>query len=174
MTLTIEDKWIQARAIAKEVITHFEGRHLTSYVVPGEKWATIGIGCAIPLAQHPKTITDDECDRLFNAMLAHKEDQLRKEIPAAVLDKLTVGQLVCVLVFRYNTKDSAWLDPHCRTRQYLVAGQFDKFLVMHALWVNGEDGPMGGLKRRRRVEHELAQGKPLFDIKKANWYQGLY
>lgn len=172
--MTNDEKWIQARAIAKEVITHFEGRHLNSYVVKGETWATIGIGCAIPMAQHPKKITDAECDRMFANMLARKEAQLRKEIPSAVLDSLTVGELACALIFRYNTKDSAWLDPNCRTRKYLVAGQFAKFLTMHSLWINGEAGPLGGLKRRRRVERELAQGKPLADIKKANWYQGLY
>lgn len=168
------DKWAEARTIAKEVITHFEGRHLKSYIVKGEKWATIGIGEAIPMSQHPKIISDVECDRRFAAVFARKETALRREIPAAVLDKLTVGQLVCVLVFRYNVKDASWLDPACRTRKYLVAGQFDKFLIMHALWINGEAGPMNGLKRRRHVERDLGKGKALADIKKANWYMELY
>lgn len=174
MTMTLDDKFALARPIAKEMVRHFEGESLKSYVLKGETWATISAGVAIPLSQHPKTITQADSDILFDRAFKRKEAQLRKEIPAAVLEKLTVGQLACVMSFRYNVKDSAWLDPDCRTRKYLVAGQFDKFLVMHALWINGEAGPLPGLKRRRRVEREVGQNKPLSDIKKANWYRGLY
>lgn len=163
-----------ARDIAKVLVRHFEGEKLTSYVLKGETWATISVGVAIPLKQHPKTITQAESDKMFDAAMKRKEAQLRQEIPAAVLDKLTVGQLACVLSFRYNVKDSAWLNANCMTRKNLVAGDFNKFLAMHALWVNGEAGPLPGLKRRRRVEREIGQGKPLADIKAANWYHGQY
>lgn len=164
----------EARAIAKSVVRHFEGEKLTSYVLKGESWATISVGVAIPLKQHPKTITQAESDKLFDSAMKRKEAQLRAEIPAAVIDKLTAGQLACALSFRYNVKDSAWLSASCSTRKNLVDGNYERFLTMHALWVNGEAGPLAGLKRRRRVEREIGQGKPLAEIKAANWYQGQY
>lgn len=168
------DKFEEARAIAKVIVRHFEGDKLTSYVLPGEGWATISVGVAIPIKQHPKTITQAESDKMYDAAFKRKEAQLRKEIPTTVLDKLTAGQLACVLSFRYNVKDSAWLSANCNTRKNLVDGNFEKFLAMHGLWVSGEAGPLAGLKRRRRVEREIGQGKPLAEIKAANWYQGQY
>lgn len=168
------DKAEEARTIAKALVRHFEGDKLTSYVLKGESWATISVGVAIPLKQHPKTITQAESDKMFDAAMKRKEEQLRKEIPAAVLEKLTVGQLACALSFRYNVKDSAWLSADCSTRKNLVDGNYERFLAMHGLWVNGEAVPLAGLKRRRRVEREIGQGKPLAEIKAANYYQGQY
>lgn len=169
-----KQRWEAARVIAVEVIKHFEGCRLTSYVLKGETWATIGWGKAIPMAQHPKTITQAEADKLLAETVLHKQGALMREIPATVLEKLTVGELVCILVFRYNVKDQVWLSPKCTTRQALVRGDMKTFIVKHGTWINGDGGPLAGLKRRRRVERDLAEGKTLDSVKKANWYQGLY
>lgn len=169
-----EKRWVEARKIAKPLIQHFESCRLKSYVIKGETWATVGWGNAIPMAQHPLTITRAEADRRFEVALAAKEKQLRKEIPEAVLDKLTVLQLAALLSFRYNMKDSNWLSPLCNTRKSLVAGNWKQFLIWHAKWINGESGVMAGLKRRRKVERDLMDGKTLDEIKKANWYQGQF
>lgn len=169
-----EATWIEARKIATEVIQHFEGCHLTSYVLKGETWATIGWGEAIPLSQHPKTITQKEADERFQKVLQRKELALRSEIPPTVLDKLTASQLAGLLCWRYNVKDSVWLNPKCNTRLALKMGNMRQFLMWHSKWINGEAGPLNGLKRRRHVERDLIEGKSLAEIKKAGWYVGLY
>lgn len=166
--------WTEARKIATEVIQHFEGCHLTSYILKGETWATIGWGEAIPLAKHPLTITQAEANSRFQAVLKRKEEALRKEIPASVLDKLTASQLAGLLSWRYNVKDSAWLNPKCNTRLALKLGNMRQFVMWHAKWINGEAGPLNGLKRRRHVERDLIEGKSLDEIKKANWHIALY
>jgi len=58
------------------LIHHFEGCHLESYVIPGESWATIGWGHAIPLVQHPRTITLAQADAFFAEDLAKRETRL--------------------------------------------------------------------------------------------------
>lgn len=168
-----EEKWTAARIIAKQGVKHFEGCHLTSYILKGETWATLGWGEAIPLAQHPKTITQAEADARFEKVFARKEAQLRSEIPAAVLDKQTVGFLAGLLMFRYNVKDSTWLankPGEGNTRKALIAGDIAKFKRMHLTWVRGASGPLPGLQRRRKVEGDLMNGITLDTIKKANWY----
>lgn len=165
-----EQRWVEARKIAKPVIQHFENLRLKSYVIPKETWATVGWGVAIPMSQHPRTITRAEADRMFDEAFARKEKQLRKEIPEAVLDKLTINQLAALLSFRYNMMDSNWLSPLCNTRKSLIAGNWRQFLLLHAKWINGNAGPMPGLKRRRKVERDLLDNKSLESIKAANWY----
>jgi GH24 family phage-related lysozyme (muramidase) len=173
--VTPEDKWIEARTIATVCVQHFEGCHLTSYVLPDENWATLGWGEAIPLSQHPKTITQAEADARFHKVLLRKEAALRKEIPAAVLDKLTARQLAGILSFRYNVKDSSWLDAKCNTRKALVRGDVANFWRRHGQWIRGNGNKiLGGLQRRRHVENDLGADKSLEDIEKANWYQGRY
>lgn len=161
---------MEARQIGSEITKHFESCHLTSYILKGEKWATIGWGKAIPLHDHPKTITQAEADALFEQTFAHKEECLRHEVPAAVLDKLSAGERAALLSFRYNMKDGVWLHPKCNTRLALVRGDMKQFWMWHGKWINGEAGPLNGLRRRRRVENEIGHGKPLAEIKKANWH----
>ncbi|MBX9568598.1 MAG: hypothetical protein K2X77_06860 [Candidatus Obscuribacterales bacterium] len=169
------DRWSEVRKIAAEVVKHFEGCHLTSYVLEDESWATLGWGEAIPLTQHPKTISQAEADSRFNKVLLRKETQLRNEIPAAVLDQLTVSQLAGLLSWRYNVKDSAWLDVRCNTRKALVRGNMRQFVMWHGKWVHGNGGKkLNGLRRRRHIERDLVEGKTLSDIKKANWHIPLY
>ncbi|MBX9686370.1 MAG: hypothetical protein K2X27_06680 [Candidatus Obscuribacterales bacterium] len=170
----MEDKWTGARRIGKDVCKHFEGCHLVSYILKGETWATIGWGTAIPLSQHPRKITQAEADQMFDTAFARKEACLRKEIPAAVLDKLSASALGALLSFRYNMKDQVWLSPKCNTRLSLAQGNMTGFWIWHSKWVNGEAGPLAGLKRRRKVEKDLASGVTLESIKKANWYQGQF
>lgn len=166
-----------ARKTATEVIKNFEGCRLKSYVLKladgrYENWATIGWGKAIPLSEHPKTITQAEADALLESTVNAKEAALRKEIPAAVLDALTDGEYAGVLSFRYNVKDSSWLSAQCNTRKALVAGDIAKFKRMHLTWNKGSGVVLAGLKRRRRVENEImVKGcEHLAVIRKAKWY----
>lgn len=165
-------KWDEAEKIALEVIKHFEGCHLTSYVLKGETWATVGWGCAIPLSKHPMTITQAQADQMLADTVARKMNCLRHEIPETVLNKLYVGELAGIISFRYNMKDQVWLAPACNTRLALVKGNMTAFWLWMQKWVNGEAGPLPGLKRRRKVEKNLGSGVTLEQIKKANWYQG--
>ncbi len=169
-----ETKWAEARKIAREVIQHFESCHLESYIFPLESWATIGWGCAISLKEHPRKITQAEADQMFEKILDGKIAALRKEIPAAVLDALSALALAGIISFRYNMKDSVWLNPHCNTRLALVKGDMRQFRIWMKKWINGEKGPLPGLRRRRRVEDDLIGGKSLEAVKKENWYQGQY
>jgi len=164
----------EAREIAKEVIKHFEGCHLKSYVLPGETWATIGWGCAIPLKQHPRFITQEDADKMLDTMLDHKIVCIHKEVAPQILDSLPPKVRAGIYSFRYNVKDSAWLMPTCRTRAALVKGDIKAFALLMLLWDKGEKGPLPGLKRRRRVENELVGSKSLREIKAKNWYQAEY
>lgn len=172
--MSLNPDWSLIKDIARQVIKHFEGCHLTSYVLKGESWATLGWGEAIPLTQHPKTITQAEADQRFEATLQRKENQLRSEIPPSVLAKMSALQIAGVLSFRYNVKDDVWLNAHCNTRKALVIGNLRQFVYWHAKWINGQAGPLPGLKRRRRVERELLNNTPLEKIRAENWYQGDY
>ena len=168
-----ELKWLQAREIARKVILHFEGERLDSYVLSGERWATIGVGVAIPLSQHPRKITKEQSEKMFNDALARKEKQLKQEIPKKILDTFNANALAGLLSWRYNVKDSLWLSSTCRTRLVLARGHINEFLHWHEKWIYAEkrDKPLAGLVRRRKVEHDLMVGKGLEDIKKVNWYQ---
>lgn len=116
------------------------------------------------------TITQEQADELFLQALSKKSAALRKEIPAAVLNQLTANQLAAIISFRYNLKDSSWLSPSCRTRLALVNGKLDEFKWMHGKWINGEAGPLPGLKRRRKVERILLDNGSLESIKAVNWF----
>lgn len=148
---------------------HFEGCHLTSYVLPGESWATIGWGNAIPLEQHPKTITQAEADKRFRDAMNIRIQKIPSEIGTAVWDRLTHGQKVSYLMFRYNVKDGAWLSS--KTRKALMLGNLKQYRDMAFTWCHDDRGMrLAGLFRRRQCERFLWDGGTIAQLKAKNWF----
>lgn len=156
------------RAGALILIEHFEGRHLTSYVLKGETWATIGVGTAIPLEQHPLTITNEEANRRFYRALDLRIAAIPFEIGSAVFNSLTDSQKISYLSFRYNAKPSAWKPSN--TRKLLAAGNLKGYRDMALRWVNGEAGRLPGLVRRRKCETFLWDGGTVEQLKAKNFF----
>jgi len=65
--------------IALALIKHFEGCRLVAYVLPGEDWATIGYGHAIPLSQRNRIIIQQEADELLETDLTERNDDLKDQ-----------------------------------------------------------------------------------------------
>lgn len=153
-------------------IGHFEGCHLTSYVLPGEKWATVGWGNAIPIEQHPLTITQSEADKRLRDALNVRIQKIPSEIGTAVWNKLTHGQKVSYLMFRYNCKDGAWLSS--KTRKALMMGDLKLYRNMARTWCHDDRGMrLAGLFRRRECECFLWDGGTIEQLKARNWFMNL-
>lgn len=156
--------------IAREVITHFEGCRLKSYIVPGEEkmQATIGWGQAISLKQHPMQITQALADIwLMNGILSRWHALKEVELKTIWAD-LNVFEKAAILSFRYNAVTSLWLTSN--SRKLLLGGDVAAYADSIDEWDNHD---MAGLVRRRAVERHLTQRHSLDEVKKLNWYNDL-
>lgn len=154
--------------MAREVITHFEGCHLKSYVYPGEHQGTVGWGQAIPLSKHPMQITQELADKWLMDGILSRWHALKEVELKQVWDRLDVYQKASILSFRYNAVTNLWLTSN--SRKLLLAGQIDLYADSIDEWDNHD---MAGLVRRRAVERHLTQRHSLDEVKKLNWYMDL-
>jgi GH24 family phage-related lysozyme (muramidase) len=145
-----------------DLIHHFEGCHLDSYVIAGENAATIGWGHQIPLAQHPKKITQAQADAFFADDLGTREMRLASLLPT---EKLTQGQIDATLSFMFNAIPSQFaLSTFLRL---LKAGDFKNAGPQLLRWTHGGAGnkEMPGLVRRRKCEKMLFDGTSIDELK---------
>ena len=113
---------------------------------------TIGYGHTGPDVRPGMQITEAEAERLL------KKDLYRFEMSVITLIKtpLTQQEFDATVSFCYNVGASAL--EHSTFRRRINAGD-DKatcFREEFPKWVNGSDGPLPGLVRRREAEVELA------------------
>lgn len=157
----------------KLLIKHFEGCSLKSYILPKESWATIGWGIAIPLKDHPKTITQDQADKLFDGVLDAKAKELNKLIKPEILSKLTQNQYDATLSFYYNSKP--YLFKGSTFLKYLNDGRFAEASKQLPRWVYGEGKQkLPGLVRRRLCEKFIFDGGTIDQLKSHNWFMEEY
>lgn len=151
---------------AEEMIIHFEGIHLNSYIFPKENKATIGIGCQIPMKEHPKTITHAKAFQMFRAVLEAKNKWINGIIPEAAGAKLTKEQRIAIMSFAYNIAPGAFIGKLAYI--YLKAGRIDLAIPRLKLYTNGG---LAGLVRRRNCENLLLTGTSYQELKKRRYLQ---
>ena len=134
-----------------DLIKSFEGLELQSYRC-ASNILSVGYGHTGPDVREGMTITEERAEVLL------KEDL--KYFEAAVHELITVPlqqqEFDAIVSFTYNTGKGALSDSTFRRR--INAGD-DKATCFHEefpKWVNGANGPLPGLVRRRDAEVELA------------------
>lgn len=137
-----------------ELIKDFEGLVLKAYPDPGtggDPW-TVGYGHTGPEVQPGFVINIEQADALL------KEDLVKFE--EAVSKLITVGlnqyEFDALVSFTYNCGWFALEDSTLRRRLNAGEAKCPVFKEELPKWVNGGNGPMPGLIRRREAEVELA------------------
>lgn len=136
-----------------ELIKSFEGLELTSYPDPGtggEPW-TIGYG-------HTGGVKPGDTVTTAEAELLLLDDLYKFEICVEELcPGLNEWEFSALVSFAYNVGCGALADSTLRRR--LAAGESPQIVLPEELprWVNGANGPLPGLVRRRDAEVELAR-----------------
>ena len=140
--------------LGRELIKHFEGCRLDSYLCPSSIW-TVGVGHTGPDVGPGMHITQAEADRLLAGDL--------KRFEKAVTDLITVPLDQCefdaLVSFAFNTGSGALQESTLRKRLNKGDPKSAVFAEELPRWVNGANGPLEGLVRRRDAEVRLANDK---------------
>jgi GH24 family phage-related lysozyme (muramidase) len=168
-----------ARPTALELIKHFEGCCLHSYVVSykdthghviAENQATIGWGHAIPLAQHPISITQEQADKWLLEIVAQREQFLAQHIKPEALSKMSAGQIAASVSFAYNAIPHYFLASHFLS--LLNESNFEDAGSELLKWVHGDHGVvLPGLVARRRSELFIFNGNQINALRLLNFFQ---
>jgi lysozyme len=141
----------RTNAAGVALIKEFEGCVLHAYPDPGTGGApwTIGYGHTGPDVRPGLTWTQVQAD----AALQHDLTKFELGVNALITRNLTSNQFSALVSFAYNVgigalKDSTLL-------RDVNAGNFDAAKYQFGEWVNGANGPLPGLVRRRAAEAEL-------------------
>ena len=134
--------------LGRELITHFEGCRLDSYLCPAGVW-TIGVGHTGPDVAGGQRITQVKADEL----LANDLDRFEKGISQQIDVPLTQVQFDALVSWAFNCGLGATGDSTLRRR--LNAGEDVNKVISEELprWTSGG---MAGLVRRRDAEVKLA------------------
>ena len=113
---------------------------------------TIGYGHTGPDVTPGMKITQAEAERLLKQDLHHFED----EVSWLIAVPLTQHEFDAIVSFTYNV--GAGSLEHSTFRRRMNAGENKQLCFQEEFpkWVNGSDGPLPGLVRRRNAEIELA------------------
>ena len=134
-----------------ELIKNFEGCVLTAYPDPGtggDPW-TIGYGHTGPDVHPGLTWTQQQADQALENDLQKYESGVNGMISR----NLTPNQFSALVSFAYNVGLGALQGS---TLLRLVnAGDFQGAAAQFGQWVNGGNGPLPGLVRRRGAERAL-------------------
>ena len=125
---------------------------MTAYQLPGEAHHTIGFGHYGPDVYEGQQITQAVANQLLRDDLERFEEAVR----SLVTVELNQGEFDAIVSFTYNSGEGALFESTFRKR--INAGE-DKALCFREefpKWVNGYDGPLPGLVKRRDAEVKLA------------------
>ena len=140
----------------QELVQFFEGCELTAYKLKGEEYFTIGFGHYGPDVHEGQQITQAVANQLLRDDLQRFEQAVQKLITVP----LTQSEFDACVSFAYNTGEGSLAESTFRKR--INAGE-DKptcFREEFPKWVNGANGPLPGLVKRRDAEVKLAvEGK---------------
>jgi GH24 family phage-related lysozyme (muramidase) len=137
-----------------ELIKSFEGLVLEAYPDPGtggDPW-TIGYGHTGPEVKPGLTVDIEQAESLLNEDLRKFEEAVER----LIIVEINQNEFDALVSFAYNCGWFALEDSTLRRR--LNAGEIKCPVFKEELpkWVNGGNGPMPGLVRRREAEAELA------------------
>lgn len=133
------------------MIEQFEGLELEAYYCPAGV-LTIGYGHTGTDVYIGQRITAEEADRILRADLGRFEKSVNELIEV----ELTQHEFDATVSFAFNVGSGALSSSTFRRR---INGGEDKatcFREEFPKWVNGPNGPLPGLVRRRDAEVELA------------------
>ena len=134
-----------------DLIKEFEGLSTKAYICPAGV-LTIGYGHTGPDVRKGMQISQAEAERLLRSDLKRFEEVVEHAIKV----RLTQLEFDAIVSFAFNVGGSA-LEHSTFTRR-MNRGE-DKptcFKEEFPKWVNGSDGPLPGLVRRREAEVQLA------------------
>lgn len=167
---------MKTSAAGLELIKEFEGLELNAYPDPGtggDPW-TIGYGHTGSDVYPGLTISVAMAERLLEADL----ERFERAVDDLITVELSQEEFDALVSFTYNVGEGALGDSTLRRR--LNAGEQKCPVFQQELprWVNGANGPMPGLIRRREAEAELACSNPVphreyFLENAAKYYQDL-
>ena len=139
----------------RALVQQFEGCRLVAYPDPGTGGApwTVGWGHTGANVKQGLTITQAQADGWLAIDLKGAHDGLLVALPQAV--EWTANQQAALTSFVFNLGIGALQDSTLRRR--LIGGDDPATVVREELpkWVNGGNGPLPGLVRRRAAEVEL-------------------
>jgi GH24 family phage-related lysozyme (muramidase) len=140
MTYSISDEGL-------DLIKHFEGCELTAYVCPSGVY-TIGYGHTGDVTPG-QTISQQEADRLL------REDvrKFEKAVDNYTRVPLKQSQFDALVSFTFNCGTSAFRDS--TLLRLLNTNDYEGAASQFSRWVNGSNGPLPGLIRRREAEEKL-------------------
>ena len=140
MTYTISDEGL-------DLIKHFEGCELTAYVCPAGVY-TIGYGHTGDVTPG-QTVTQQEADNLL------REDirKFEKAVDNYTRVPLNQSQFDALVSFTFNCGTGAFRDS--TLLRLLNEYDYEGAAAQFGRWVNGSNGPLPGLVRRREAEEKL-------------------
>ena len=140
--------------LGRDLIKHFEGCRLDSYLCPSSIW-TVGVGHTGPDVGSGMHITQTEADRL----LAQDLERFEKAVADLITVPLDQCELDALISFTFNTGVGALQESTLRKRLNKGDPKSAVFAEELPRWVNGASGPLEGLVRRRDAEVRLANEK---------------
>lgn len=134
-----------------ELVKEFEGLRLQSYYCASGV-LTIGYGSTGQHVYPGQIITEEVAEDLLRIDLGRFEDGVRELVNV----DLTAHEFDALVSFSFNTGVSAL--EHSTLLRRLNAGEDKPTVFKEELprWVNGSNGPLPGLVRRRQAEIDLA------------------
>ena len=135
----------------QNLIREFEGLRLESYLCPSNIW-TIGYGSTGPDVVEGLHITQ----AVANQMLVDDLKRFEKGILDQIDVELDQNQFDALVSWAFNVGLGATADSTLRRR--INWGEYINTVISEELpkWVNGPNGPLPGLVRRRDAEVQLA------------------
>ena len=133
------------------MIKNFEGLSLECYFCPSDV-LTIGYGHTGVDVYIGQVITEPEAEALLRADLNKFEDDVNRLITVS----LSQHEFDACVSFAFNVGSGALEDSTFRRRINSGEDKSTCFKEEFPKWVNGPNGPLAGLIRRREAEVELA------------------
>ena len=134
-----------------QLIKEFEGLRLDSYICPAGVW-TVGYGSTGEHVYPGQHITEPEAEELLRKDLWRFEDCVSSRVAVGLTD----NEYAALVSFAFNCGCGALQESTLLRR--LNAGEPKPRVFSEELpkWVNGPNGPLPGLVRRRQAEVDLA------------------
>ncbi len=134
-----------------DLIKSFEGLELTSYI-DAVGILTVGYGHTGSDVYSGQAITEQQAEDLLRTDLQRFE----KDVKNTILPALTQHEFDAIVSFTYNVGSGALAESTFTRRMNNGENKEQCFREEFPKWVNGNNGPLPGLVRRREAEIKLA------------------